>query len=225
MFTGIVQEVGTVEELARRGQRARLRLRVSAALAARLDIGASLAVNGCCLTVTALQPAAHGATLAADLSAETLARTTLGGLRRGARVNLEPPLRAGDPFGGHIVQGHVEAVGRLLESPGGSSRRSAHGAWMRVQIPPWLLPYVIPKGSLAVDGVSLTVAALQGDTAGFALIPFTLTHTNLGNLAAGAPVNLETDPVGHYVERMLAARRPAPVRPALTEKYLREQGF
>lgn len=215
MFTGIVKAIGTVEKLTRRGAGARVEIAVPAALLRRLHRGDSLAVNGCCLTLVAKQ----AGRFTADLSEETRAKTALGGYGKGTRVNLELPLRMGDPLGGHMMQGHVEGTGKLLgikELGGGG------GWWMRVAIPPELLPLLAPKGSVAVDGISLTVAALQGNEAGFAIIPHTWQHTNLRWLKAGAAMNLETDPIARHVEQLLAARA---ARTALSERALRAQGF
>ena len=196
MFTGIVREVGSVAAV-EDGDGAR-RIRVQApATADDAAIGDSVAVNGVCLTVT---EAASG-TLTFDAVAETLARSTLGRLEPGAAVNLEPALRAGEPLGGHIVQGHVDGVGRVRAlAPEGD------GARLEVEAPAGLLRYCVEKGSIAVDGVSLTVAGLAGDAFWVALVPHTLSATTLGALAPGDGVNLEVDVIAKYVERLLAAR-------------------
>ncbi|MGH9478030.1 MAG: riboflavin synthase [Terriglobales bacterium] len=223
MFTGIIQAVGGVAALERRASGARLRLAVPAALLRHLKLGDSVAVNGCCLTVAAKTRGGF----AADLSAETLARTTLAAFRPGQRVSLEPALRYGDPLGGHLLQGHVEGTGRFVTfEPGGM---------LRIEVPAALRRYVVLKGSLAVDGVSLTVATLRGRDIGIALIPHTLRHTHLKTLAAGDRVNLETDPLARHLERLLqrrdarsAAAPPsttADAPPALTLATLRQQGF
>jgi riboflavin synthase len=215
MFTGIVQSLGTVRALKKQGAGARLEIRATG-LGRRLKAGDSVAVNGCCLT--ALAPTASG--FSADLSAETLDRTSLGKLAVGSRVNLEPALRAGDALGGHQMQGHVEATARLLAL---TPVDEASGWWLRIKIPDPLLKYIIPKGSLAVDGISLTVAELSGSMAGFALIPYTYQHTNLRSLKLGAPLNLETDPIARHLERLLAARNGG--KAALEVSELRRQGF
>jgi riboflavin synthase len=192
MFTGIIKEVGEVEGLDRDGVGARLRVR--AALAADLGEGDSVAVSGPCLTVAAV---ANGA-FEADVMNQTLALTTLGGMAPGARVNLEPPLRTGDPLGGHIVQGHIDGTGEVaVARDDGFARR------VRIVMPPELRPYVVEHGSLAVDGVSLTVAALTDDGCEVSLIPETLERTTLAQLAARDPVNLEVDLIARYAERLM----------------------
>jgi riboflavin synthase len=193
-----VRELGRVAAVD--GGEAGVRLVVDApATAAAVAVGDSVAINGVCLTAVA----SGDGTLAFDAVPETLARTSLGRLARGAGVNLEPALRAGDPLGGHIVQGHVDGLGRVRTvEPEGEGRR----IW--VDAPRELLRYFVEKGSIAVDGVSLTVAAL--DDAGFAvaLIPHTLTATTLGVLSPGDEVNLEVDVLAKYVERLTDTMRP-----------------
>lgn len=213
MFTGIIQYLGTVRALELRPPGARLRLAAPAALLRRLQLGDSLAVNGCCLTVAAKTRGG----LAFDLSAETLARTTLGAWRRGQRVSLEPALRFGDPLGGHLLQGHVEATGRVLGL-------DADGTF-RLEVPATLRRYIVLKGSLALDGVSLTVARLRGREIAIALVPHTLRHTHLRTLAPGDRVNLETDPLARHLERLLRRGATAPPPGALTLAALRRQGF
>lgn len=215
MFTGIVQSLGTVRALKKQGAGARIEIRTPK-LTRRLKRGDSIAVNGCCLT--ALAPTNAG--FSADLSAETLDRTSLGKLAVGSRVNLEPALRAGDALGGHQMQGHVEGTARLLAL---TPVDDASGWWLRLKLPEPLLKYVIPKGSLAVDGISLTVAEISGSMAGFALIPYTYQHTNLRYLKLGAPLNIETDPIARHLERLLAARDGG--KPAMEIAELRRQGF
>ncbi len=197
MFTGIVEEVGVVTRAEGRGATRRLEIRARATLEGGA-VGASLAVNGACLTVVARD----GDRLAFDLGPETLARTTLGALGPGDRVNLERPLRLGAALGGHLVLGHVDGVGTVAEVTRVESTR-------RVSIAlgdPALAPLLVEKGSVAVDGVSLTVAAVG--PAGFEvmLIPHTLEATTLGALRAGQPVNIEADVIGKYVLRSLALR-------------------
>ena len=197
MFTGIIREIGTVEELRRSEQGARLR--VSAGLAAELAAGDSVSVGGACLTVTS---ASDGA-FEAEIGNQTLSVTSLGGLVPGASVNLEPPLRAGDPLGGHLVQGHVDGVGEVVEiEPMGEG-----GAWLGIRAPAELRRYLIEKGSVCVDGVSLTVASLDSDTFAVALIPHTLEVTTLGSVGVGDPVNLEVDLIAKYVEALLEGGR------------------
>jgi riboflavin synthase len=194
VFTGIVHEVGAVAAFD--GSR----LVVSAPeTAASAGVGDSVAVAGVCLTVV---ESVEGR-LAFDAVPETLSRTSLGGLQPGDTVNLEPSLRVGDQLGGHVVQGHVDAVGRVRSTaPEGDSRR----VW--VDAPEVIVRYCLEKGSVAVDGVSLTVAALDDDGFEVALIPHTLEVTTLGRLGPGDAVNLEADVLGKVVERLLSARLP-----------------
>jgi riboflavin synthase len=196
MFSGIVRERGRVVSLAREDGAARLAVEAPAT-APGLEIGDSVAIDGCCLTVVVVQ----GAELRFDLSPETLARTALGGLEPGIGVNVEPALRAGDPLGGHYVQGHVDAVGRVR-----SLEPEGEGARLRIEVPPQLLRYCVEKGSIAVAGVSLTIAALDGNEVSLALIPHTLAATTLSELKPGDAVNLEADVLAKYVERLLPRR-------------------
>jgi riboflavin synthase len=196
MFTGIVRELGIVEAAdgGPEGMRLRVRARQAAAQAA---LGDSVSLSGACLTVTEVD----GDTLSFDAVPETLERTSLGRLRPGDALNVEPALRAGEPLGGHIVQGHVDGVGRVLAVP-----REGDGARLEVEPPPELLRYCVEKGSICVEGVSLTVAALSARSFTVALIPHTLEVTTLGGLAPGDEVNLEVDVLAKYVERLLASR-------------------
>jgi riboflavin synthase len=191
MFTGLVEDTGTLVGLADG------RLRVETPLAAELARGDSIAVNGVCVSATEVRDGRF----AADVMAETLRRTALDDLEPGDRVNLELPLRAGARLGGHFVQGHVDATG-MVESV----EREGESRVVRVAAPPEVLRYVVEKGSIAVDGVSLTVASLDGGSFTVALIPETLERTTLGAAAPGRPVNLEVDVLAKYVERL--ATRP-----------------
>ena len=175
-----------------------IRLEVEApATAATTGLGDSVAVNGCCLTAVAVE----GGRIAFDAVPETLARTSLGRLTTGSAVNIEPALRAGEPLGGHYVQGHVDGVGAVRSvADEGSGRR----IWF--DAPAGILRYVVEKGSITVEGTSLTVAGLDGDGFAVALIPHTLDVTTLGSLEPGAPVNLEVDVLAKYVERLLPTR-------------------
>jgi len=187
-----VRERGRVVEARRNGNG--LELRVAAPeTAGDTSVGDSVAVAGCCLTAVA----ADGGELAFDAVPETLARTTLGDLAEGVEVNLEPALRAGEPLGGHYVQGHVDGVARVR-----SLEPDGDGARLTLDVPQELLRYCAEKGSLAVDGVSLTIAALDDQGAEIALVPHTLAATTLGSLREGAPVNLEVDILAKYVERL-----------------------
>ena len=192
MFTGIVRERGRVAAAERNG--AGLRLRIEAnQTAGAAQPGDSVAVAGCCLTVT---KACDGA-LEFDAVSETLARTTLGSLAPEAEVNLEPALRAGEPLGGHFVQGHVDGRGRVA-----TLDRDGDGARLAVELGSELLRYCVEKGSIALDGVSLTIAALREDGIEVALVPFTLAHTTLGALSPGDEMNVEVDLLAKYAERL-----------------------
>jgi len=195
MFTGLIEAIGTVAEVMPRA--AGSRLRVAASLDAALIPGESLAVNGVCLTVVT---ASAGAGIDLDVSPVTARITTMGSAKPGTLLNLERSLTAGARLGGHFVQGHVDATG-LLESiePQGESY------WLTVSYPPELARYLVKKGSVAVDGISLTVAELSDRWFAVQIIPFTWQHTNLHALTAGAPVNLESDILGKYVVRALEA--------------------
>jgi riboflavin synthase len=221
MFTGIVEHTGIVESLDKNDSGGRLRVRVPE-IASALAISGSIAVNGCCLTVVE-----HSAeSFAADLSPETLHRTTFGAMKPGTRVNLERPLTAGKELGGHFMQGHVDGVGRVERLSIIGPRLAAESAnwWLDVSVPHDLAAYVAKKGSISVDGISLTVASWRDGVAGLAIIPFTYAHTNLQTLSAGDPVNLEADILAKYVERLLDARRMNPSS-RLTVDRLVDEGF
>jgi riboflavin synthase len=212
MFTGIVEGTGTVAALAAAADGSGARLEVAAPwLAGELRLGESVAVNGCCVTVA--EPTSGG--FAADLVAETLRRTALGGLAAGARVNLERPMTLGGRLGGHLVQGHVDGVARVLDrAPIGD------GEEVRIELPPDLDRYVVEKGSIAVDGVSLTVAGVGPGWFAVAMVPHTLEVTTLGDRRPGDPVQLEVDVVAKYVERLVAPftdRAGAPMRAGADE--------
>ena len=190
MFTGLVEAVGELVE--RKPTSGGFRLRIASRLAPELSPGDSLAVNGVCLTVIL----AEEEEIHADVGPETVRVTTLGWLPRGGAVNLERPLRADSRFGGHFVQGHVDAIGHIEEL-----RQDAEFHWLTVSFPPELAPYIVQKGSIAVDGISLTVAGLGGDRIDIQVVPYTMTHTNLGRVQVRDRVNLECDMVGKYVVR------------------------
>jgi riboflavin synthase len=192
MFTGIIREVGTVESVERTDDGARIRVR--AGVAEELRGGDSISVNGVCLTASS---AGDGA-FEADVMNQTLSVTTLGSLDASGRVNLEPALRAGDPLGGHLVQGHVDGAGHVRSvSADGFARR------LRIELPDELRRYVAERGSVTLDGVSLTVAELVPDGLEVSLIPETLERTTLGELEEGSEVNVEVDVVARYAERLL----------------------
>lgn len=194
MFTGLVESLATIRELRPAGPGVRLVVS-DAAIAGRSKIGDSIAINGCCLTVVEL----NGADMAFEAGAETLSRTNLGRLQPGSAVNLEASLRLGDSLGGHLVAGHVDAVGHL-------DRRENDAQWstMWFAVPAELTRQMASKGSIAIDGVSLTLVDVTDNSFSVALIPHTLSVTTLGNLKPGDAVNLETDLLAKYVERQLA---------------------
>jgi riboflavin synthase len=214
MFTGIVEQVGRIAALETHAQGGRLRVDAGT-LAASLAVAGSIAVNGCCLTVVEVD----GQEFAADLSSETLRCTTFGEMKAGARVNLERPLTAGKEMGGHFVQGHVDGVGRISRLA-----QSGENWWLGVRLPPEVALYVAVKGSIAIDGISLTVASFANGIAEAAIIPFTWAHTNLHTLVQGDGVNLEADILAKYVERLLHARS-APEPSRLTVEQLNAEGF
>ena len=198
MFTGIVQDVGQVAVREMRGVDARLVIATKNLDLSDTVIGDSISVQGVCLTVTALE----GASFSADVSHETLSLTTLGELTAGSAVNLEPALRAGDRLGGHLVSGHVDGVAQVSATGhDGDSLR------VKITVPAELARYIARKGSVTVDGVSLTVNEVEGATFGVNLIPHTQVVTTLGRLAPGTRVNLEVDQMARYAERLLSAKR------------------
>lgn len=213
MFSGIVEEVGTVRALRRQGASAVLTVAAQRVLTGT-RVGDSLAVNGACLTVTALD--ADGFTV--DLAPETLRRTNLGDLRPGSPVNLERALAVGDRLGGHFVQGHVDGVGRVaVLLPQGDA------CLARFQAPPAVMRYVVPKGFIAVDGVSLTVVERDDSSFTVSLVPHTLANTILGRYRVGDRVNLEVDIIGKYVERFMMDREHGST--GLSLEFLAQHGF
>jgi riboflavin synthase len=193
MFTGLIETTGRVERI--EGSAAAKRLVVSAPFAAELAPGDSVAVNGVCLTVAMVDDETFGA----DLSRATLDVTSFGSMRAGRLVNLERSLRADARLGGHFVLGHVDGTSRVIDL-----RPDGDGCWLGVALPPPLAAYVIPKGSIAIDGISLTVASLDGRSVGMQIVPYTLAHTALREARPGDVVNVETDVLGKYVARLLA---------------------
>jgi riboflavin synthase len=218
MFTGIVEQAGKIESLKHAKDGGRLRVAFGEGaenIAREKKLGDSIAVNGCCLTVVEFD-AQH---FSADLSGETLRRTNFGEKKSGDLVNLERPLAAGARLGGHFMQGHVDGIGRV-------TRLVAEGEnwWLSVRVPEELRRYVAEKGSIAIDGISLTVARWHEGVADIALIPFTYAHTNVHTMAANTAVNIETDILAKYVESLIA--KPAAHEPsAITTKKLIEEGF
>jgi riboflavin synthase len=217
MFTGIIEGAGKIDSFERGPEGGRLRVSLSGAgeIATGMKMGDSIAVNGCCLTVVEFD-ATH---FAADLSGETLRRTSFGEKKAGDVINLERPLAAGARLGGHFVQGHVDGIGRV-------TRLVAEGDswWLSVRVPEELRRYVAEKGSLAIDGISLTVASWHDGVADIAIIPFTHQHTNVGKMVPGDAVNLECDILAKYVESLLDTRQ-RPVATRVTVGRLIEEGF
>ena len=208
MFTGIIEELGVVESIS-----ARLKVRC-ATVAEDLTVGASIAVNGVCLTAVDPRPNSFSA----DLAPETLRLTNLGDLRAGSRVNLERPLSPAGRLSGHIVQGHVDGTGELLSL----EALGDENWWLRVRVPAELDPFLVHKGSVAVDGISLTIAALESGVLSASIIPHTFRNTTLGGYRPGARVNLECDILAKHVEKLL---RKLDVKPPLTVEKLRENGY
>jgi riboflavin synthase len=218
MFTGIIEHQGTLDSLDVREDGGRTTIH-SPSLAPSLAVSNSIAVNGCCLTIVDV----HHGRFSADLSGETICKTSFGAksgaLVRGSRVNLEQPLTAGKEFGGHFVLGHVDTIGRVTHlMPEGENW------WFGVEVPEEFARYIVPKGSIAIDGISLTVARWHDRIAEIAIIPFTYLQTNVRHLKPGDAVNLEGDVLGKYVERYLDARATASPS-QLTFAQLAEQGF
>ena len=213
MFTGLIEEVGQVKAVTPQSGGAQVTVEARTVLQGTV-LGDSIAVNGCCLTVTRMD----AGTFSAHAGTETLARTTVGLWQPGKRANLERALSASSRLGGHFVQGHVDGVGKLL-----SSAAEGETTRLRLQIPPELGIFVVEKGSIAVDGISLTVTAVTQDTFEVAIIPHTMAHTTLGTLRPGEAVNLETDVLAKYVHRMLSSLTAE--EPTVTESFLRAHGF
>lgn len=215
MFTGLIEEVGFIHRVEREGKVAKLVIRAMDAIDG-LAIGQSIAVDGTCLTVTAVEPSLFEV----DLSEETMTRTTLGELRPEDAVNLERPCRPTDRLGGHIVTGHIDGVGAIIEL-----RETGGMWWLSVSYPQALRLLFVEKGSIAVDGISLTIADLTSLSFGVAIIPYTYRHTTLGSKQVGRRVNLETDLLGKYVIRYLEGLDLLREKRALTESYLQEMGY
>jgi len=215
MFTGIIEHQGTVESLKSNAEGGRLKIHAST-VAKHLEISKSIAVNGCCLTVVSVDDQ-H---FSADLSGETLRKTSLGEWKTGTRVNLEQPLTAGKEFGGHFVLGHVDTIGRVASlAPEGDNW------WYGVEVPEDFARYIVPQGSITIDGISLTIAHWKARLAEVAVIPFTYEHTNIRHKKIGDAVNLEGDVLGKYVERYLESRDAAKPASSLTVEQLVSQGF
>lgn len=193
MFTGIIIATGRLVSISERGGDLELGIDAAALDMSRIGVGDSVSVQGVCLTATRKQ----GSIFHADVSRETMARTTLGSLKPGARVNLEPSLRAGDALGGHLVSGHVDAVGRLAEL-----KDDARSRRLQFELPEALMRFVAPKGSICIDGVSLTVNEVEGRRFDVNIIPHTSEVTTLGGLSSGDAVNVEIDVIARYIDRL-----------------------
>lgn len=214
MFTGIVEEVGRVTRIEQRGENRRIT--VSAQNTPKgLKSGDSVAVSGVCLTALDIKPESF----CADLAPETWVRTSFSRIHEGALVNLELPMKADGRFGGHIVQGHVDGVGKFLAL---ERIADSENFWLRIELPREIEKYTVYKGSISIEGISLTVAKLEGRSCTVAIIPHTVEMTNLNSLQPGDPVNLEADLIAKYVEKMMTSEPP---QSSLTVEELVRQGF
>ncbi len=216
MFTGIVEEIGTVTQI-KKGQNSSVLSIQGSRIFEDLHMGDSVAVNGVCLTVSGLNRQSFDA----DTTSETLARTSLGALRTGSNVNLERAMSSNGRFGGHIVTGHVGGIGTIMQI-----RRDDRTVWITFSAGPEILKYIIEKGSIAVDGISLTVALMNSDSFSVAIIPHTEKSTTLLSKTQGESVNLECDMIGKYVERFITRMQSKePQKCVITEEYLAKAGF
>ena len=215
MFTGIVEELGTIRSIRRGAASAVLSIGAEAVLS-DLRIGDSVAVNGVCLTATGVD----GSGFTADVMHETLQRSSLGALGPGSRVNLERAMAADGRFGGHIVSGHIDGTGTIT-----ARRQDDNAVWYTVSASPALLRYIVEKGSVAIDGISLTVASVEADRFSVSVIPHTAAMTLLGAKGPGDVVNLETDIIGKYVERLLRPADTPAARSGISLEFLAENGF
>jgi riboflavin synthase len=218
MFTGIVEEVGRITRIEQRGENRRITITAEHA-PKQLKTGDSVSVSGVCLTALEIKPNVKPSSFCADLAPETWARTSFSRIHEGALVNLELPMKADGRFGGHIVQGHVDGVGKLvsLDRIGDSGNW-----WLRIELPHEVEKYTVYKGSISIEGISLTVAKLEENLCTVAIIPHTVEMTNLNSLTPGDPVNLEADLIAKYVEKMM---RGDFAQSSLTIEELVQQGF
>jgi riboflavin synthase len=228
MFTGLIETTGTIRSLEDHRGVTQITVAGPASLVQRLHPGDSVAVSGVCLTAVDINP--DSSLFVADLAAETIARTSLSRLHSGSIVNLELPTEAGTPLGGHIVQGHVDGVGTVESLQPLSPRRpgeqnSATDWWLRLTIPDECVRYVVEKGSIAIEGISLTVARIAGNTVTIAIIPHTYAVTNLHTLTPGSPINIEVDVMAKYAERLAAAPAESKKPFELTVDYLIANGY
>jgi riboflavin synthase len=220
MFTGLIQETGSVLGVEKRSGVHHITIHAPT-LASQLHVGDSIAVSGVCLTALAIAPESQPDRFEADLAEETVRRTSLSQLAPGTVVNLELPTRAGAPLGGHIVQGHVDGMGRLLSLKPVSPGNDMTDWWLEIEVPAAIRPYVVEKGSIAIEGISLTVARWDGERASLAIIPHTHAHTNLRSHHPGDLVNLEAD----VLLRHAAQLRAKETSPELTLAYLLANGY
>jgi riboflavin synthase len=214
MFTGIVEEVGRVTRIEQRGENRRITITAENA-PKELKPGNSVAVSGVCLTALDIKPGSF----CADLAPETWLRTSFSRMHEGALVNLELPMKADGRFGGHIVQGHVDGVGKLIAL---ERIADSENFWLRIELPNDVEKYTVYKGSISIEGISLTVAKLEGRSCTIAIIPHTVEMTNLNSLKPGDPVNLEADLIAKYVEKMMSNER---AEGSISLEELVEQGF
>ena len=214
MFTGIVEEVGRVSRIEQHGENRRITVAANNA-PKELKSGDSVAVSGVCLTALAIKPGSF----CADLAPETWARTSFSRIHEGAQVNLELPMKADGRFGGHMVQGHVDGVGRFLAL---DRIAESENFWLRIEIPREVEKFTVFKGSICIEGISLTVANLEGEQCTVAIIPHTVEMTNLNSLKPGDPINLEADVIAKYVEKMMSREA---AESSLTEEEMVRQGF
>ena len=219
MFTGIIEETGTVRNISLSGNSGRIQVGASVVLEGT-KLGDSIAVNGVCLTVTSID----GRSFTADVMAETLRRSNLGQLRGGDLVNLERAMPAEGRFGGHIVSGHIDGTGTIA-----GMEKEGNATWVRIRTAAEILALIVEKGSIAIDGISLTVAQVGAEDFAVSIIPHTSANTTLLRKRIGDTVNLENDIVGKYVQRLVGQAQPQPQqqphRSRITEEFLRENGF
>lgn len=214
MFTGIVEEVGRVTHIEQHGENRRITVSASE-VPKELKPGDSVAVSGVCLTALNIKPDSF----CADLAPETWARTSFSRINNGALVNLELPMKADGRFGGHIVQGHVDGVGELIAL---DRIAASENWWLRIELPPEVEKYIVYKGSISIEGISLTVAQLEGRICTVAIIPHTVEMTNINSLKPGDPINLEADLIAKYVQKMMGKQAG---ESSLTVEELVRQGF
>jgi riboflavin synthase len=220
MFTGLIESTGTILALTEFAGATRITV-AAPELTSRLHTGDSIAVSGVCLTALHIEPNAFPPRFSADLAAETIARTTLAHLHEGSIVNLELPTPAGSPLGGHVVQGHVDGTATLIGIEAITPDAPETDWRLRFTIPEALTRYVVPQGSITVEGISLTVAAIQGSSVEIAIIPHTYAATSLRTLAPDSPLNIEVDVLGKYAERQMQT----PTKHLLSEAYLLANGY